>query len=178
MIDVEIYEKLQRAMNVRGIGVSELARRSGMPQPSVSEYVKGDIKTYPLRKTALLARALEVPLEYIADPADTPVPAAPDPREVQVREIAAMHSWDLIYRILIAALRPADPPTAPPADDVRFLGNRNRDEAIRAEFADHAARSAIEADRDDKPTDLPDPPRGQGPGIRPRKPKGPGHERD
>jgi transcriptional regulator with XRE-family HTH domain len=178
MIDVEIYEKLQRAMNVRGIGVCELARRSGMPQSSVTEYVKGDVKTYPLRKTALLARALMVPLDYIADPADTPVPAAPDPREVQVREIAAMHSWDLIYRILIAALRPADPPATPPADEIFFRGNRDRDDAIRAEFADHAARSAVDADRDDEPADLPDPPRGRGPGIRPRSPEGPGHERD
>lgn len=96
MLGMEPHQKLQRLLEQRGLSQAELARRAGIPQPSVNEIVNGRRRLFAdLAWT--LARVLEVPLDFLLDPAVTEVPPVPGARERQVREIAEKKGWDWIY---------------------------------------------------------------------------------
>ena len=51
--------QLQLTMARKEIGISELAKISGIPQPSVSRYVRGKSNP-PLKQLGKIAKALEV----------------------------------------------------------------------------------------------------------------------
>jgi transcriptional regulator with XRE-family HTH domain len=96
-------EKLDKLIEMRGTSQSKLARIVGIHQQAISAMTRGKQEPY-LRQGLALAKALEVPLEYLADDAiDSLPPAVLAERERMVWEIVRDIGVDEAWRRLIAA---------------------------------------------------------------------------
>src|SRR5262249_18363849 len=85
-------EKLAHLLELRDVKAAELVRRTGIPQPRFSEWLNpppGKNRMPTLPQALLLARALGVPLEYLADAKAAEVPApALTPDEEHLLKVA------------------------------------------------------------------------------------------
>lgn len=114
MLTVKPGEKLDILLADRGVSQSELARRVGVPQPTVNRWINGKGRMYADQAFAV-CRALEVAVDWLLDEAvDSPPSPAMTDRERRVAEIVAEIGPDLAWRRLIrgeAEPRLIDPPT-------------------------------------------------------------------
>jgi transcriptional regulator with XRE-family HTH domain len=78
ILDMRTFiEKLDTALEHRGIRVAELARRVGMNPNRVNRWRDGQGDGYPRANEAyLIAQALDIPLEWFLDGQDGPPPPA------------------------------------------------------------------------------------------------------
>jgi transcriptional regulator with XRE-family HTH domain len=78
ILDMKTYvEKLKTALESRGIRVAELARRVGMHPNRVTRWRDGQGDGYPRANEAyLIAKALDIPLEWFLDGSEGPPPPA------------------------------------------------------------------------------------------------------
>jgi transcriptional regulator with XRE-family HTH domain len=85
---------------------AELVRRSGLAQTQVQRLcdAKGNPRLY---QAAAIARACEVPIDWLAADEGVPVPGLSDPWELKVREAAGLIGWEEVYRRIVGA-RPAE----------------------------------------------------------------------
>lgn len=112
MAFMEFHKRLEFLMQHRGIIAAELARRTGLDESRISEWLKGGGPQLRigLQRGLLIARALDVPMEFLADEAaDLVPPDVPLKWETQVREIAGRKGWEWVYWRLIEGQGSGDP---------------------------------------------------------------------
>lgn len=115
-------EKLDKLIDLRHTNQSELSRKTGIAQSAISDMTRGERRPY-MDQSLLLARALDVPLDYLADDSlDEPPPASISEWEKKVWEVVKEIGAELAWKKLVRPERapavpeligPADPPEVP-----------------------------------------------------------------
>lgn len=114
--NMNLPEKLRRLMKMRGLSQTRLARAIGRHQTTVGAWCRG-VNSPTLEDGRLLADALNVPLDYLADDsADEPKPPefTADERQL-IRDARMIGIAEARRRILLA-------PPAVPDNDPPFVG--------------------------------------------------------
>lgn len=98
-----LREKFDILLKRKGISQTQLAKRAGFGQTTVNRWING-LVSMSMDQAFALARELEVPLDYLADPSQEgePGPLASE-RERQVREIAEKIGWEAAYWRIVKA---------------------------------------------------------------------------
>ncbi len=104
-------EKLTLLIATNGKSQTKLARETGLGQSAISEMTKGERRPY-MDQGLLLARALGVPLDYLADDAQDEPPRGPELSDAELAALKMVRSLKLdeaevIRRLAAGGVMPA-----------------------------------------------------------------------
>jgi transcriptional regulator with XRE-family HTH domain len=111
-------EKIEQLRKLRGLSQSDLAAAAGISQPRISEWKRDDSRGPSLPVALSIARALGVPLDYLADDAQDDPPAslnAAEQQAVLLTRALALSVEEVARRLAGNALpiNPSVPPIRP-----------------------------------------------------------------
>ena len=144
---MEFPEKLAKLIADSGMNQSRLSRHTGIAQSAISEMTVGKRRPY-LDQGFRIARAIGVPLDYLADDEaqEPPGPALSDDEEVILKIVRALNlDVDAVIRALNSIPKaPADPGREP-----RIIATQDMTESYmkREEEKRAAEREAIKKGR-------------------------------
>jgi transcriptional regulator with XRE-family HTH domain len=108
---MEFSEKLEKMIAEKGITQTALARETGIDQSAISAMTLGKRRPY-MDQALLLARALGVPLDYLADDSMDEPPPTTELGEVAIAILDLVEALDLDKREALRRLaQPQEDPT-------------------------------------------------------------------
>jgi transcriptional regulator with XRE-family HTH domain len=112
--EMKFPEKLVKLIETRETNQSRLSRQTGISQPAISQMTTGNRRPY-MDQSLLLARALNVPLDFLADDTregDPPLPITDEEKALWllIRAVGA----DVAFGILARSIRPEEPKVLTP----------------------------------------------------------------
>lgn len=112
-----IAERLQKIMKKQGFGENELARRAGVPQPTIHRILKGSSKSPRISNLEKIAQALGTTVSYLAHGDPLPQPTRPNeasaPRSADARPNLGSALIQAGAAAMVAPYKPAAKPTPP-----------------------------------------------------------------